>query len=86
MDNFWDKVAEVHQVSCPICSREVSFERTGSRTYKTICCGHKECEQLIESLEEELICARKSLYRPFAMTNKSQIEVTITTQKKDDSE
>lgn len=53
MDNYeyWTKIALIHDVTCPVCGCKASFQQTGITSFKSIYCGHKEMEELVEERE-----------------------------------
>jgi len=56
MDKYINEIIEkISKIKCPICSAKVDVIITGETTYQTHSCAHKECNDLINSIEESLL-------------------------------
>lgn len=75
--NYWDNVAEAHNVVCPVCGSKASFEPIGTHLFKMCGCGHDELENLVyERLEALIVDHSPGGIKPFNTGNKPTLKVT----------
>lgn len=79
---FLEKIIEAHNVCCPICGQKATLEMDTNGSYKTVVC-HEALNKLVEQNEEALFSCADPTYRPFASSEKSKVEVSITYGQKE---
>lgn len=79
---FLEKIIEAHNVYCPICGQKATFEMETNGSYKTVTC-HEALSKLVEQNEEALFLCADPTHRPFANSDKSKVEVSITYSQKE---